>query len=355
MATKASTEVPYTDLILEPWEKSHAQIVSQLQGHRRNISFNWNGREARLEFVRATEIPLADEPWSVEIEANRQRYFVTIHELPDIAWIFPELAGTTLSGLPEELAKELLSVCLQHSIAQVVSEKIDLKIIDLGRNLSPASESMLATGWRIDCGSANRSMSGVLAGGVDEFTHLTRAMVRIPTEIGDSPGRIPLRLRVSIGQARFTKEELEQLAENDVIINQFKDFQDQGSCRLLCGHSLIATGRITDAGISIATTYINQDSTTLDPELPVDRGSAETEMAPLSKVSATEIVTTFALGHITVYSDALASMQAGDELSYSGLADGRISILANEYQIATGCLVGVGSQVGVKILDIKQS
>ena len=320
----------------------------------RKLSVVWNGRDTDLKFVPVVKSSNSEENWIADLEVNEHHYFVAIHKMPDIAWIFPDLTGVAIAELPEELAKELLSVCFEHSLDQIADDQLKVKIHSLEHKLPSLENTSLETGWQISCGSRAKWLTGTLSGEPAAMSFLADLTSKAPTCPVRSIENIPLLVSVSIGEIMLPSNELKNLAENDVILGDFDGFTETGKCDLFLGSRKIATGNLNGDRISLLATTeepgLNQSDSS-DPQarhLPENEGSE-------SDTGNINIPLRFVIGSCFLTSADLSSLSPGMDVTAASISREYVSLLTDGKKVASGKLVKIGTSNGIQISQIKHS
>src|SRR6187399_2260574 len=78
------------------------RFSNAVAGKKRLLRFTWNGQQAELVFT-ALKHALVPQ-WTAKVQIGGHEFIVQLHQMPELGWMAPELAGVDIAVLPQELA-----------------------------------------------------------------------------------------------------------------------------------------------------------------------------------------------------------------------------------------------------------
>lgn len=319
--------------------------LNRLTGYRRQLPFEWDGRPLNFEFHEEPEPPEGE--WMIQLTFEGHPLRAILHKIPEVSWMFPDLAGVRLEPLPEELAAAVLEVCLEAMTGNVRGQ-LDLRIQSISRTdgRGAVEDGHLSVGCSVARGDIPRWMVGTLSGSPDAMRHLAASVSRVAAEPDPAFGEVPVVLGFFIGGFTCSHAELASLAVNDVIMGDFGTYPVDGSCTIVAGSLPLGMGKVKAGGIAITKVYDETENvaTRRAPAPVAAEGSAG---EPLQ--------VEFLLARRTVPARVLGQLGVGKLLGIPLQPDPEVSMLVSSKMIGSGQLVRVGSRRGLRINNLTES
>ena len=99
---------------------------------KRLIRFMWSGQQAELVFT-ALKHALVPQ-WIAKVQIGGHEFIVQLHQMPELGWMAPELAGVDIAALPEELACAVWQSCLGEVAATLAKAGVPLEVTSFVRS-----------------------------------------------------------------------------------------------------------------------------------------------------------------------------------------------------------------------------
>jgi flagellar motor switch/type III secretory pathway protein FliN len=331
-----------TGTVVFPFDScSRLEVVElgELTGLSRQLNFNWDGRPATLRFERVPS-PQRGASWVIEVELEGHAFDICLRALPEISWIAPELAGLKLEGLPEELGAGILQVCVE-SVLSNSGIGLDLKVLGVSHVEEELKQGSFSVGWSISRGTREKWMAGLLTGDADSFRFLKSKVSEVPPSPCRPCDDIPILIDLSVGRIKCSVDDLQALEVNDVLMGEFSEFMDKGTCRLVAGSRPIAYGEIGDDGVKITGFFGDSSGGNLE--------SIQSPDLPLEESSSVEIRLDFVVDRLALRVSQLSSLQLGSVIGGTFSKPSPVSVVSDGQKLALGEFVPVGRRNGVRI------
>lgn len=337
-----------TPLVLEKKIPQEVRLQNELFGRQRRLPFSITNSKYELVFSLLGEdfAPAV----SLKIDALQQECWIALRDDLISAHIFDLFKIDKLDSLPPvalTMAAEALLEGPLHELQQSLGTTVSIQEVRLGAPPETSTKSRLY--FQITRMADKFTSVGYLLGEDLIWQSIGRLISKYPIEQVNEFGRVPVPGTIELGTSDMPIKDFNNLVAMDILLlDQCQFLSEQGVIlRLPFGMNFKA--KLQENRLTIGS--IMQDKPivkNLTAEKPPTGGTSEQVTLNTDEIP---IRLTFELGEVDLPLRELKGLKAGYTFELQSSINKPVTIKANRQTIATGELLQIGEQIGVRILE----